>query len=200
MAAHGKILDDEALDIIFREARTYSRWQDVDVSEVLIKAVYDLMKCGPTEANSCPARFVFVKTPDAKARLKPYLDAGNVQKTMDAPVTVIVAYDTNFFDQLPHLFPHEPTARSWYAGKDAKVDLTCRRSGSLQGAYLMMAARALGLDCGPMGGFKADGINQEFFPDGQWRANFLCNIGCGDKTAQHPRNPRLGFDEACRII
>ena len=200
MATPSKILEDSALDTIFREARTYSHWQNKDVTDVLIKAVYDLMKLGPTEANSCPARFVFVKTPEAKARLKPHLDAGNVQKTMAAPVTAIVAYDTKFYDQLPKLFPHEPTARSWFAGKDAKIDLALKRSGSLQGAYMMVAARALGLDCGPMGGFNADGINQEFFPDGQWRVNFLCNIGYGDEAGMHPRSPRLTFDEACKII
>ena len=200
MTAAHKILDDQALDTLFREARTFRKWQDKDVTEVLIKAVYDLMKMGPTEANTCPARFVFVKTPAAKARLKPHLDAGNVDKTMTAPMTAIIAHDMQFFDQMPKLFPHEPTARSWFAGKDEKIKLVTLRNSSLQAAYLMLAARALGLDCGPMGGFKAEGINQEFFPDGQYKVNFLCNIGYGDSEGMFPRGPRLDFDEACEII
>ncbi len=200
MTAAHKILDDLALDTLFREARTFRKWHDKDVGEVLIKAVYDLMKMGPTEANTCPARFVFVKTPEAKARLKPHLDAGNVDKTMTAPMTAIIAYDMQFYDQMPKLFPHEPTARSWFAGKDEKIKLVTLRNSSLQGAYLMLAARSLGLDCGPMGGFNAEGINKEFFPDGQYKVNFLCNIGYGDSEGMFPRGPRLDFDEACEII
>lgn len=200
MTASHKILDDQALDTLFRKARTFRKWQDRDVTEVLIKAVYDLMKMGPTEANTCPARFVFVKTADAKARLKPHLDAGNVDKTMSAPMTAIIAHDMQFFDQMPKLFPHEPTARNWFAGKDEKIKLVTLRNSSLQAAYLMLAARALGLDCGPMGGFNAEGINQEFFPDGQYKVNFLCNIGYGDSEGMFPRGPRLDFDEACEII
>lgn len=200
MTAAHKILDDQALDTLFREARTFRKWQDKDVTEVLVKAVYDLMKMGPTEANTCPARFVFVKTPAAKARLKPHLDAGNVDKTMTAPMTAIIAHDMQFFDQMPKLFPHELTARSWFAGKDEKIKLVTLRNSSLQAAYLMLAARALGLDCGPMGGFKAEGINQEFFPNGQYKVNFLCNIGYGDSEGMFPRGPRLDFDEACEII
>lgn len=200
MAGAHKILDDQGLDLLFREARTHRKWQDKDVSEVLIKAVYDLMKMGPTEANTCPARFVFVKTPEAKLRLKPHLDAGNVDKTMTAPLTAIIAHDMQFYDQMPKLFPHEPTARSWFAGKEEKIKVVAMRNSSLQAAYLMLAARALGLNCGPMGGFNAEGINKEFFADGQYKVNFLCNIGYGDASALFPRSPRLDFDEACEII
>lgn len=197
---NSKILEDQALDTLFREARTHNKWQDRDVSETLIKAVYDLMKYGPTAANSCPARFVFVKTPEAKEKLKPYLDAGNVAKTMAAPVTAIIAYDIKFYDQLPKLFPHEPGARDWFAGKDQKIAESALRNGSLQGAYLIMAARSLGLDCGPMSGFNAEGINKAFFADGQYRVNFLCSIGYGDPSVLFPRSPRLSFDEACEVI
>ena len=200
MAGAHKILDDHGLDLLFREARTHRKWQNKDVTEVLIKAVYDLMKMGPTEANTCPARFVFVKTPEGKERLKPHLDAGNVDKTMTAPLTAIIAYDTQFYEQMPKLFPHEPTARSWFAGKEEKIKLVTMRNSSLQAAYLMLAARSLGLDCGPMGGFNADGINKEFFADDQYKVNFLCNIGYGDDTVLFPRSPRLEFDEACEIV
>lgn len=194
------MLDDQALDVLFREARTHRKWQDKDVTDVLIKAVYDLMKFGPTEANTCPARFVFVKTPEGKARLKPHLDAGNVDKTMTAPLTAIIAYDTQFYDLMPQLFPHEPDARSWFVGKEEKIKLVTMRNSSLQAAYLMLAARSLGLDCGPMGGFNADSLNQEFFPDGRYKVNFLCNIGYGDASVLFPRGPRLEFDEACEIV
>lgn len=198
--ASNNILDDQALDILFREARTHRKWQNKEVSDVLIKAVYDLMKLGATEANTCPARFVFVKTPEAKMRLKPHLDAGNVDKTMTAPLTAIIAYDIKFYELMPKLFPHEPTARSWFEGKEEKIKLVTMRNSSLQAAYLMLAARALGMDCGPMGGFNAEGVDKEFFPDGQYKVNFLCNIGYGDPSALFPRGPRLSFDEACEIL
>lgn len=198
--ASNNILDNQALDILFREARTHRKWQNKEVSDVLIKAVYDLMKLGATEANTCPARFVFVKTPEAKMRLKPHLDAGNVDKTMTAPLTAIIAYDIKFYELMPKLFPHEPTARSWFEGKEEKIKLVTMRNSSLQAAYLMLAARALGMDCGPMGGFNAEGVDKEFFPDGQYKVNFLCNIGYGDPSALFPRGPRLSFDEACEIL
>lgn len=193
------ILDDHSLDILFRAARTYNGWQDKDVSDVLLQAVYDLAKWGPTSANSCPARFVFVKSKAAKERLRPHLGAGNVDKTMAAPVTVIVGYDMKFYDQLPKLFPHTD-ARSWFAGRDEVIRQTAFRNGSLQGAYLMLAARSLGLDCGPMSGFDQDGVNREFFAGTDVKANFLCNIGYGDPSSVFPRSPRLGFDEACQIL
>lgn len=200
MTANHKILDDQALDTLFREGRSFSKWQDKDVGEVLIKAVYDLMKFGPTEANSCPARFVFLKSPAARERLKPHLDAGNVNKVMTSPLTVIIAQDMKFYDQMGKLFPHAPGAREWFAGNDEKIERVAMRNSSLQAAYMMMAARALGLDCGPMAGFKPEGINQEFFPDGQYKVNFICAVGYGDKDSLFPRGPRLGFDEACDIL
>lgn len=200
MSAAPKILDDHALDILFREGRSFSKWQDKDVTEVLLKAVYDLMKFGPTEANSCPARFVFLKSEAAKERLKPHLDAGNVNKVMTSPVTVLIAQDMKFYDQMATLFPHAPGAREWFAGQDEKVKKVALRNSSLQAAYLMLAARSLGLDCGPMAGFKPEGINQEFFPTGDVQVNFICALGYGDRAALHPRNPRLSFDQACEIL
>jgi 3-hydroxypropanoate dehydrogenase len=197
--AESKILDDRSFDILFREARTFNGWKEQDVTNIMIQAIYDLMKWGPTSANSCPARFAFVKSPEAKARLKPYLDEGNVSKTMAAPVTAIIAYDLKFYDHLPKLFPHTD-ARSWFAGKPEKIQDAAFRNGSLQGAYLILAVRALGLDCGPMSGFNVDGVTREFFPEGDVRANFICSIGYGDSSSLYPRNPRLGFDEACRIL
>lgn len=194
-----KILDDRSFDILFREARTYNSWTSEEVSDVLIRAVYDLMKFGPTSANCCPARFVFVKSPEAKARLKPHLDAGNAEKTMAAPLTAIVAYDLKFYDHLPKLFPHT-NARSWFVGKEEAIKQTAFRNGTLQGAYLMLAARGLGLDCGPMSGFNQAGVKAEFFADNDCWPNFLCNIGYGDAKDMFPRNPRLSFDEACKII
>lgn len=194
-----KILDDRSLDVLFRDARSHNKWQDRDVGDVLIRAVYDLMKFGPTAANSCPARFVFVKSPEAKARLKPHLDAGNVDKVMTAPVTVIIGYDLKFYDQLPKLFPHTD-ARSWFAGNEPLIQEAAFRNSTLQGAYLMLAARSLGLDCGPMSGFNAAGVNAEFFPDGDVKANFICAIGYGDPSGVLGRSPRLGFEEACEIL
>ncbi len=199
MTEDSKIMDDRGLDILFRNARTYNGWQDRDVSEVLIEAVYDLMKWGATSANCCPARFIFVRSAEAKERLKPHLMDGNVDKTMAAPVTVIVAHDMEFYEKLPQLFPHTD-ARSWFVGKEKFAADTAFRNGSLQGAYLMMAARALGLDCGPMSGFNKKGVKEAFFPDKNWEANFLCNIGYGDESSVYERLPRLGFDEACEIL
>lgn len=199
MVGH-KILEDEALDILFREARTYRAWQKRDVTEVLIKAVYDLAKLGPTAANCSPARFVFIQSAEAKARLQPHLDKGNVDKTMAAPLTAIIAYDTQFYELMPELYPQAPKARDWYAGKPAAIEDTAFRSSSLQGAYLMLAARALGLDCGPMSGFNKEGINKEFFADGRYQVNFLCNIGYGDNTGMPVRGPRLSFDQACQVL
>lgn len=195
-----KILEDEALDRLFREARTYRAWEKRDVTEVLIKAVYDLAKLGPTAANCAPARFVFIQSSAAKARLQPHLDKGNVDKTMAAPLTAIIACDTRFYEMLPELYPQSPKARDWYAGKPALIEETAFRNGTLQGAYLMLAARALGLDCGPMSGFNKDGINAEFFADGRYQVNFLCNIGYGDGTGMPARGPRLTFDQACQVL
>jgi 3-hydroxypropanoate dehydrogenase len=192
-------LPDSALDQLFREARTYTAWLPVPVSAELLRQAYDLARLGPTSANASPARYVFVATPEAKARLRPALAPLNVDKTMAAPVTVIVASDTAFHDQLPRLFPHADM-RQHFVGNQKLAEETAFRNSSLQGAYFMLAARALGLDCGPMSGFNAEQVNAEFFPDGTWKVNLLCNLGSGDKTKLHPRLPRLEFEEAARIL
>lgn len=194
------LLNDAGFDTLFRQARTYSHWLDKPVSDVLIAALYDLMRNCPTSANASPARFVFLKSREAKEKLKPFLDAGNVEKTMTAPLTVIIAQDFKFYDQLPKLFPHAD-ARSWFVGNDAKIKDTVLRNAAMQGAYLILAARALGLDCGPMSGFDAEGVNKTFFAGTPHiQANFLCNIGHGDASKLHPRLPRLEFAEACTIL
>jgi 3-hydroxypropanoate dehydrogenase len=195
---HNRISAD-CLDQLFREARTQNGWRPEAVSIELLKEVYEIACLGPTSANSLPARFVFVTTPEAKARLRPALSPGNVEKTMAAPVTVIVAWDTEFYEKLPQLFPARDM-RSVFAVNSTLIHETAFRNGTLQGAYLMLAARALGLDCGPMSGFDQQKVNAEFFPDGKWKANFLCNLGYGDPSKLFPRNPRLSFDEACRIF
>jgi len=191
-------LDAAALDQIFRTARTHRVWTDEPVADETLQALYDLMKWGPTSGNCCPARIVFVKSGDAKERLKPALDAGNVAQTMAAPVTAIVAYDLEFYEQLPKLVPHRD-ARTPFIGKPELIRTTALQSGTLQGAYLIVAARALGLDCGPMGGFDAARVDRAFFAEGKVKSNFLCNLGHGDPAKLHPRAPRLAFDEACRI-
>lgn len=188
-------LPDASLDRIFREARTLTAWQPIPVRPELLRHAYELARLGPTSANGSPARFVFLTTPEAKERLRPALDAGNVEKTMSAPVTAIVAWDTEFYEKLPQLFPHADV-KQYFVGKPALVEETALRNGSLQGAYFIIAARALGLDCGPMSGFDAAKVNAEFFPDGKWKANFLCNIGYGDRSRLRPRLPRLSFEEA----
>ncbi len=194
----GQPLSDAALDQLFREARSHNKWLDKPVSEDQIRQIYDLLKWGPTSANSCPARFVFVRSPEAKERLKPCLDAGNVDKAMSAPVVAIIGMDMEFYEQLPKLFPHTD-ARSWFVGKPEKIRETAFRNSSLQGAYLIMAARSLGLDCGPMSGFDNEKLDATFFPDGKVKSNFICAIGYGDPSGLYPRGPRLDFDEACRI-
>ncbi|UXY16877.1 malonic semialdehyde reductase [Chitiniphilus purpureus] len=190
-------LDAHALDQLFRDARTHSHWLPRPVDDATLRALYELLKQGPTSANCGPARFLFIRSPKAKAALRPCLDAGNVDKTMAAPVTVVVAYDLTFYEHLPALFPHQPKARTWFEGKDNTAALL--RNGSLQGAYLILAARALGLDCGPMSGFDAAALDATFFAGTQWRSNFLVNLGYGQQEALHPRNPRLPFETACRI-
>lgn len=192
-------LENPALDQLFNEARTHGRFLDRPVPDALLRRAWELARMGPTAANTQPARVVFVRSPEAKARLKPHLAPGNVDKTMAAPVTAIVAYDLDFFEVLPRTFPHVD-ARAWYLGNDALIAETAFRNGSLQGAYLILALRALGLDCGPMSGFDAAGVDGEFFVGSRWKANFLVNIGYGDRAALRPRNPRLEFDEACRVL
>lgn len=194
-----KMINDEALDLIFREARTRNGWQDRKVARPLMQAVYDLMKWGATSANCSPARFVFVTSDEGKARLKPHLSGNNAEKTMKAPACVIIAHDMAFYEKLPQLFPHAD-ARSWFVGNEKLVETTAFRNGSLQGAYFMIAARALGLDCGPMSGFDNEGVDREFLAGTSWRSNFLCNIGYGTDENLFPRSPRLAFEDACRIV
>lgn len=193
-------LDDGALDIVFRAARTHNAWLPGPVADADLRAIFDLMKFGPTTANSSPARFVFLRSAEARARLLPHLSEGNRRKTEAAPMCVIVAHDLEFYERLGELFPHDATARSWFAGKDEHVRVTALRNGSLQGAYFMIAARALGFDCGPMSGFDNAGVDEAFFAGASWRSNFLCNLGRGDASALFPRSPRLAFEDACRIL
>ncbi len=199
----GKPLDDHALDQAFRTARTRRGWTDEETPEVLIRATYELLKLAPTASNICPARFLFVHSKEAKAQLEPHLDEGNRKQTMAAPYTVIVAYDLAFADHLGKLIPHAPNAKDWFADPD-NANWNAIQSGTLQGGYLIIAARMLGLDCGPMNGFRRDGVDKEFFASDpamkSWRSNFLVNLGHGDDTRVRPRAPRLDFDEACRIL
>ncbi len=208
-----KRLSEEGMDLLFRQARTYSAWLEKPVSDDTLRQLYDLMKWGPTSANCCPARILFLRTEEAKRRLLPALAPGNVDKTMAAPVTAIIAYDVKFYEQLPKLYPHTD-ARAWFADTPELAGITARRNSSLQGAYLMIAARALGLDCGPMSGFdnamvdheffpadgQGDAFQLEHFPDSHVKTNFICNLGYGDPSKLHPRSPRLEFDEACKLL
>jgi 3-hydroxypropanoate dehydrogenase len=189
-------INDEALDVIFRAARTHRHWQDRPVSPAILMAVYDLMRWGPTAANCGPARVVFVVSQEAKERLKPHLDAGNVAKVMSAPATAIIGCDLEFATKLAEL---NPAAATWF-DDPAVARETAFRNGSLQGAYFIIAARALGLDCGPLSGFDNEGVDRAFFAGTAIASNFLCNIGYGDAARLHPRAPRLSFDEACRIV
>jgi 3-hydroxypropanoate dehydrogenase len=193
------MLNQSALDALFYSARTHNGWLDREVSNAQLELLYDLLKWAPTSANSSPARLVFVRSAEAKARLLPALSAGNADKTMAAPVTVIVGMDLAFYEKLPQLSP-AVDARSWFAGKDEAIRSTAFRNSSLQGAYLIMAARAIGLDCGPMSGFDNAKVDQAFFAGTAIKSNFLCNLGYGDVAKLRPRAPRLAFDEACKIV
>jgi 3-hydroxypropanoate dehydrogenase len=188
-----------ALDQLFREARTHKAWLTEAVPGHILRELYELTRWGPTSANTLPARFVFLTTDSAKQRLLPALDPGNVEKTRTASVTTIVAYDTEFYEKSPKLMPNLDV-RSWFAGKPAHIEETAFRNGTLEGGYFILAARALGLDCGPMSGFNAEKVNREFFPDDKWKANFLCNLGYGDSSKLTPRAPRLDFEEACLVL
>jgi 3-hydroxypropanoate dehydrogenase len=192
-------LSPAALDQLFRTARTQNKWTDTPVSDETIHALYELLKWGPTSANASPARFLFLRSPEAKAKLKEALSPGNIEKTMTAPVTVIVAHDPKFYDLLPKLFPHAD-AKSWFAGNRSLADTTAMRNGTLQGAYLMIAARALGLDVGAMSGFDNMKVDDLFFADTGWKSNFLVNLGHGDPAGLFDRSPRLAFDEAAKIL
>jgi len=194
------VMSKDGLDLIFRNARTHNAWLDKPVEDALLRQVYDLAKMGPTSANMCPMRIVFVKSAEAKERLKPALQPGNVDKTMAAPVTAIIGMDIHFYEELPRLFPHAD-AKSWFKDLPENVlEYTALRNSSLQGAYFMLAARALGLDCGPMSGFDNAKVDEAFFAGTAVKSNFLCNLGYGDPSKLYPRSPRLGFDEACQRV
>ncbi|MGH6611028.1 MAG: malonic semialdehyde reductase [Burkholderiaceae bacterium] len=193
-------LDDDALDLIFRKARTQNGWLPKPVPEATLRQLWDLMKFGPTSANCSPLRIVFVQSDEAKEKLAACMSVKNAPKTRAAPVTAITAMDLEFYEQLPRLFPHDQTARSWFAGKPDHIRETALRNSSLQGAYFIIAARALGLDCGPMSGFDSDELNAAFFAGTSLRVNFVCSLGHGDPQKVFPRSPRLEFDEACRIV
>ena len=194
-----ELLSETALDQLFRTARTYNAFLPKEVTDAQLHQIYELAKFGPTSANSSPMRVVFVKSKEAKEKLSPFLSEGNRAKTLAAPVTAIVAADQAFYEKLPQLFPHAD-ARSWFVGNQPLIDTTAFRNSSLQGAYLMMAARAVGLDCGPMSGFDNAGVDGAFFAGTTVKSNFLVNLGYGDASRDlFPRSPRLSFDEACRI-
>ena len=200
----------QGLDLLFRQARSQNGWLDQPVSDDTLKELYDLMRWGPTSANGCPARIVFVRSAEARQRLLPALSAGNMEKTLSAPVTAIIGYDTCFHEQLPKLFPHNPGVRDWFAGQPELIESTALRNSSMQGGYFILAARALGLDCGPMSGFDHQWVDQEFFTAGagrshafagmQIKSNFLCNLGYGDPGKLFSRSPRLDFEEACSLL
>ena len=193
-----RIADGSALSIMYEAPRTHSAWQDRPVSEDVLRAAWDLAKMGPTSANCSPARIVFVVSREAKEKLKPALSEGNVAKTMAAPATAIFGYDLAFYERLPELFPHTD-ARSWFVGNDKLIETTAFRNATLQSGYFILAARALGLDCGPMSGFDNAKVDEAFFAGTSIRSNFLCNLGYGDASKLRPRNKRLSFEEACRI-
>jgi len=211
----GTRLSERDFDVLFRKARTHSAWLDVPVPDDLLKQIYSLLKWGPTSANCCPARIVFLRSREAKERLRPALQPGNVDKTMAAPVTAIIAYDSRFYELLPRLFPAAPTMKDMFVKSQELAESTAMRNGSLEGAYFMIAARSLGLDCGPMSGFDNAKVDLEFFPAsaktkesifgafiaaGPLKSNFLCNLGYGDAAKLHPRGPRLDFGEACQML
>jgi len=193
------LLSEESLDIVFRKARTHRAWLDKPVSDDLLRQLYDLMKLGPTSGNGCPARILFLRTPEAKERLRPILAAGNVDKTMKAPVTAVVGHDLKFYDKLAKLNPQTPGMADEFVKSPELAAATAFRNGSLEGGYFILAARSLGLDCGPMSGFDNAKLDAEFFPD-HVKSNFLCNLGHGDPSKLMERHPRLDFDEACQLL
>jgi 3-hydroxypropanoate dehydrogenase len=199
LSARKTAISKAALDQLFHEARTHSAWLPQPVPVELLRKAYELSRLGPTSANASPARFVFLTTPEAKARLKPALAPLNVDKTMAAPVTAIIAWDTEFHEALPRLFPHADM-RAYFVGNQPLIHETAFRNSSLQAGYFILAARALGLDCGPMSGFDPGKLNAEFFPDGKWKVNLLCNLGYGDPSKLFPRSPRLEFEEAAKVL
>lgn len=193
-------ISHDCLEQIFLGARTHNKWYDKPISDEKLHEIYDIMRLGPTSANCSPLRLFFLKTKEEKERLKPHLVAGNVDKTMVAPVTALLAYDLEFYQKLPYLFPYTD-AKSWFESDKDFAAETAFRNGTLQGAYFIIAARACGLDCGPMSGFSNEGVDKEFFPEGKLKSNFLCNLGHGDPAGlPGPRAPRLSFDEAAKIL
>ena len=194
------LLTDDALDILFRKARTHHAWRDQPVTDEELRQLYDLVKWGPTSANTSPARFIFLRTREAKERLKPALSPGNVEKTMTAPVTAIVANDFKFYEKMGKLFPHNPAMGERFANSPQVAEITAFRNGTLQGGYFILAARAVGLDCGAMSGFDNAKLDAEFFPGGSIKSNFLCNLGHGDSSKLLERHPRLDFEEACQLL
>ncbi len=196
------MIDDRALAVLFRKARTQNGFQDQPVTEEQLRALHEIMKWGPTTANSQPMRVVYVRSEEAKEKLRPALSAGNLDKTMKAPITAIIAYDTRFYEHLPRMFPHNQDAINWFKGeaKKAHAETSAFRNGTLQGGYFIIAARAVGLDCGPMSGFDNAKVDAAFFPDGRFKSNFLCNLGKGDPSKVFARSPRLSFDEMCKIL
>jgi 3-hydroxypropanoate dehydrogenase len=194
-----KALDQAAFEQLFLEARTQNAWKEGEVSDETLRRLFDIVKMGPTSANCSPARYVFVKSPEAKERLKPHLSGGNLEKTMSAPVTVIIANDMEFYEHLPKLFPHTD-AKSWFTSNDDLIRETAFRNATLQGGYMIIAARALGLDCGPMSGFDQAGVDEEFFKGTTYKSNFLLNLGHGDPSALFPRSPRFEFEEVASIL
>lgn len=194
------LISSQALDQLFLRARTQNGWLPTAVGDEQLHQLYELMKLAPTSANCSPARVLFLRTAEAKERLRPALNAGNVDKVMTAPVVALIAYDTQFYELLPELFPHNPGMRDLFASKPALAEATAFRNSSLQGAYLMLAARSIGLDVGPMSGFDAETLNTIFFADGRYRVNFLCNLGYGDSSKLFPRSPRLRFEQACQLL
>ena len=185
---------------IFISGRTHNDWIEKDVPDSLLRELYNLMKWGPTSANCSPARITFIKSQEAKNRLVKYLIESNIEKTISAPVTAIIAYDTKFYEFIPKLFPHNPEAKEWFSGSEEFAEVTAFRNSSLQGAYFILAARTLGLDCGPMSGFDNVGIDNEFFSESNFKSNFICNIGYGDHNKLFDRSPRFDFDEVCKIL
>lgn len=194
------ILSDDALDTLFRNARTHNAWTDQPVADETLHKLYDLVKWGPTSANCSPTRIVFVKSKEGKEKLKPALSAGNLEKTMSAPVTAILGYDVEFYERLPELFPHVPEAKTWFNWSKEWAEQTAFRNGSLQGGYFILAARSLGLDAGPMSGFDMAKVDEAFFAGTTVKVNLLCNLGHGDPKGLFPRSPRLPFDEVCKIV
>ena len=193
-------IDANALNQLLLEARSQNAWAAKDVPDALLREIVDVMKMGPTSANCSPARILFVKSAAAKQRLSPFLSEGNRAKTMAAPACAIIGFDLKFYEHLPKLFPHNLTARSWFEGKADHVHTTAMRNSSLQGAYFMIAARALGLDVGAMSGFDNAGVDKEFFPEGHIKSNFLCNVGYGDPSGLFARSPRFAFDEIAMVL